>query len=158
MKLQCGHVEHGRQVLVIAFTCCIFVLFFRCIYYAVVFNAKYQITSKIRSFFFTIFEIFHLVTGFNVTNFFQRRSSKLESDNEDEAIDFPTSSSEAVRHLLQQRENKPYRWFKNQCFCFVGKAVIFPGNKILYVFCNFLVFFLPKLKTRFTQCFQNLKW
>ncbi|XP_057300064.1 uncharacterized protein LOC130630550 [Hydractinia symbiolongicarpus] len=81
----------------------------RCIYYAVVFNAKYRITSKIRLFFFTILEIFHLVTGFNVNNYFQKKNSKLESDNEDEAIDFPTSSSEAVRHLLQQKENKPYR-------------------------------------------------
>lgn len=74
-------------------------------------NERFQISQKVYHFGSSGVELFTLVTGINVKDWFARRRKKNATDDDldNTPIVFPENSAQAIIQLLSEKDSRPYR-------------------------------------------------
>lgn len=88
----------------------LFMSLYRVLNVVYVTNLKYDVFTKMRSYISSGVDLLFYITGINLKTIFSRKKTDTsEAYDESIILPLPTTPEEAVRHLLFQTEDKPFR-------------------------------------------------
>ena len=85
-------------------------IYFRVINCVVAVHLKYDVFGKVRCYISNGSDLLFLITGLNLKSIFSRKKKdKGDVMDDNLLLALPTSPKEAVGHLMQQTEDKPFK-------------------------------------------------